>query len=98
MISSFREGAVEFEWDAAKAKKNRQKHGLGFEIAKSVFNDPLTVTFPDPTHSEMEERRITIGASDTGQILLIVHTDREDRIRIISARRATTKERRHYEG
>ncbi len=66
-------------------------------IAKSVFNDPLTMTFPDPEHSEMEERYITIGNSASGKILLVVHTDPGERIRLISARGVTSKERRIYE-
>ena len=85
---------MEFEWDTTKAKTNQEKHGVSFEVAKSAFNDPLTVTFPDLKHSEMEERFITMGTSANGDVLLVVHTDREERIRLISARRATTTERR----
>ncbi len=88
---------MEFEWDATKAKANRDKHRVGFEDAKAVFNDLMSITFPDPQHSEMERRHITIGAGGTGNLLLVAHTDRESRVRIINARRATARERRRYE-
>jgi uncharacterized DUF497 family protein len=88
---------VEFEWDATKAEANLRRHGVSFEAARAVFNDPLSITYSDPGHSETEDRYITMGISETGQILLVVHTDRQRRIRIISARTVTGKERRTYE-
>jgi uncharacterized DUF497 family protein len=88
---------MEFEWDAIKARTNLRRHGVSFEKAKSVFKDPLTMTFPDREHSEMEERYITIGASTSREILLVVHTDQGESIRLISARGVTSKERRAYE-
>lgn len=86
-----------FEWDAAKARANAWKHHVTFEEAVSVFTDPLLVTFPDTEHSELEERLISIGWSDHGRILLIIHTERVDVIRLISCRKATAAERRIYE-
>ncbi|HNR31824.1 MAG TPA: BrnT family toxin [Candidatus Hydrogenedentes bacterium] len=86
-----------FEWDASKARINSRKHGLSFEEAVSVFRDPLALTFPDPYHSDKEEREITIGHTDRRAIVFVSHCPRGDRIRIISARRATKGERRQYE-
>ena len=90
------------EWDAIKARANLKKHKVSFEEAKTVFNDPLLITFPDEEHSETEERFISIGMSVTSRILLVVHTEREVTeeiimIRIISCRKATALERRIYE-
>ncbi|MFN8491245.1 MAG: BrnT family toxin [Caldilineaceae bacterium] len=89
--------AIRFEWDASKAKKNLRKHKVSFEEAKTIFNDPFTVTYPDPEHSDNEERDITIGISARARLLLVVHTDEEGRVRIISCRKATLAERRFYE-
>lgn len=90
-----------FEWDRRKAHANLNKHGISFEEAKTVFNDPLLVTYPDDLHSEHEERFISIGYSNRTRLLLIVHTEQiasvEIRIRIISSRRATSTERQIYE-
>ncbi len=91
-----------FKWSASKANHNRKKHKVRFEEAKTVFNDPLLVTFPDEEHSETEDRYISIGLSAARRILLVVHTDHEENetvieIRIISARKATASERRVYE-
>lgn len=91
-----------FEWDARKAGQNIRKHKIGFEDAKTVFNDPLLITFPDNRHSAGEERLVSIGASATRKVLLVVHTEREEGedtkiIRIISCRKATASERRAYE-
>lgn len=91
-----------FEWDENKAKKNLRKHKVSFEEAKTVFNDPLLLTFPDEYHSDGEERYLSIGLSSRDKILLVVHTEREENektviIRIISCRRATALERRTYE-
>jgi uncharacterized protein len=86
-----------FEWDDEKAKENIKKHGVSFEEALTVFGDPLAKTFDDPYHSEEEHRELTIGLSLQTKLLLVVHTDRDETLRIISARPATPKERRTYE-
>jgi uncharacterized DUF497 family protein len=86
-----------FEWDPRKARSNFAKHGVGFEEASTIFGDPLSLTIPDPEHSKTEERFVTIGSAFTGKLLVVVHTDRGDNIRIISARRASRRERKSYE-
>lgn len=86
-----------FEWDKEKAISNLKKHGVSFEEAATVFSDPLSSTIPDPRHSQDEERHIIIGLSILGRHLVVVHTDRGDKIRVISARRATPGEIRNYE-
>ena len=86
-----------FEWHEAKARLNAQKHRVTFEEAVTVFSDPGLLTFPDRLHSASEERFISIGRSEPGRVLLVVHTERGDRIRIISSRKATSTERNHYE-
>lgn len=88
---------IDFEWDDEKAESNATKHGMSFEEAATVFGDPLAITFDDPDHSDEEDRFITIGLSALDRILVVCHTDRSDRIRIISARRATPRERKAYE-
>jgi uncharacterized DUF497 family protein len=88
---------VTYEWDPAKAAANARKHGVSFEEAASVFLDRAALTFPDPDHSEDEERAITIGQSARQRVLFVAHTEREDRLRIISARRATRQEKEQYE-
>lgn len=88
---------MEFEWDEIKAAGNLKKHKVSFTEAGTTFGDPLAVTFPDPDHSDDEDRFITLGTSDQGHILMVSHTDRDDRIRIISARKATRRERKTYE-
>ncbi len=88
---------MQFEWDPRKARQNLRKHGVGFDEAATVFGDPLAVTFPDPDHSEMEERLLTFGMSRQGRLLVISHTTRRPRVRIISARRMTRYERTIYE-
>ena len=88
---------VTVEWDPIKAGTNRRKHGVTFEEAATVFNDPLSSTIPDPMHSETEERFIIIGQSIQRRLLAVVHTDREDAIRIINARVANAHERKTYE-
>ena len=88
---------LEFEWDAHKAVENLKNHRVSFEEAKSVFNDPLLLTFPDPEHSEQEHRSINIGISSHARILLVVFTDRKGKVRVISSRKATAKERKLYE-
>ena len=86
-----------YEWDAEKARSNRRKHRIAFEQAATVFLDPSALTFPDPRHSQMEPREITIGHSTSGQVLFVAHCQRGDRTRIISARNATRNERKQYE-
>ena len=86
-----------FEWDAEKAEVNLRKHGVSFEEAATVFYDPLSLTVSDPLHSDEENRFIINGFSDKQRQLVVVHTDRSDKIRIISSRLATPEERRKYE-
>ena len=86
-----------FEWDARKARSNLAKHRVGFEEASTIFGDPLSLTIPDPEHSKTEERFVTMGSAFTGKLLVVVHTDRGDNMRIISARRANRRERKSYE-
>jgi len=86
-----------FEWDSRKARSNLAKHGIGFEEASTIFGDPLSLTIPDPDHSLREERYITMGTAFTGKLLVVVHTERGDNIRIISARPASRRERKVYE-
>jgi uncharacterized DUF497 family protein len=88
---------VHFEWDPRKAAANVRRRRLTFDEAATVLEDPLSTTFPDDAHSEDEARFVTIGASDRGRILVVAHTERHDTIRIISARRATRREREFYE-
>jgi len=88
---------MEFEWDPNKATSNLAKHNVSFQEASTVFSDSLSLTFPDPDRPRDESRYITIGESVQGQLLIISHTDRGQRIRIISARKVTRRERRIYE-
>ncbi|RAM50869.1 MAG: BrnT family toxin [Hapalosiphonaceae cyanobacterium JJU2] len=88
---------MEFEWNPNKAALNIEKHGVSFQEAATVFNDPLSVTFPDPDHSIGENRYVIIGISRFGQLLVVAHTDRGEKVRIISVRKATRQERRFYE-
>jgi uncharacterized DUF497 family protein len=86
-----------FEWDDEKAAENLTKHGISFSEASTVFADPLSRTIVDPLHSEAEERFIVLGRSGLQHTLVVVHTYRGDVIRIISARMATSHERKDYE-
>lgn len=86
------------EWDESKAQENLRKHGVSFEEAATVFGDPLSLTIDDPLHSAEEDRLIMIGQSYRGRMLVVVHAERGDNVRIISARLATPRERRTYEG
>ena len=91
-----------FHWDIDKARKNLHKHRASFEEAKTIFNDPWLVTFPDESHSDTEERYISIGISSTNRVLLVVHAEgHQDSagwiIRIVSCRKATALERKVYE-
>ncbi|MCP4657538.1 MAG: BrnT family toxin [bacterium] len=88
---------LDFEWDPDKAQRNLRNHRVAFREAATVFRDPLGITGYDPDHSEEEDRYMTIGASTTGRLLMVAHTDRHDRIRIISARELTRLERQAYE-
>ncbi|HLG14889.1 MAG TPA: BrnT family toxin [Blastocatellia bacterium] len=86
-----------YEWDAKKAKTNLRKHGVSFEDAATVFLDPLALTFPDPDHSVYEEREITIGRTRENLLVFVSHCPRGNRVRIITARKATRSEWRQYE-
>ena len=88
---------MEFEWNPDKADINLRKHNISFHEATTVFDDSLSVTFPDPDRSMGEERYVIIGMSELGKVLIVSHTDRENRIRIISARTANRQEKRFYE-
>jgi uncharacterized DUF497 family protein len=88
---------MEFEWDPEKAKANEFKHDLSFPEGASVFGDPLAITFPDPDHSVDEGRYLTFGLSRPGRYVVISHTQRAGKTRIISARLMTRRERRIYE-
>ncbi|MGA7238686.1 MAG: BrnT family toxin [Bryobacteraceae bacterium] len=92
-----KEPVMEFEWDTAKAESNVEKHGVNFAEAMTVFGDPLEVTIPDPDHSEGEFRFLSLGRSGQGRLLVVAYTEREGRIRLITAREAAPKERRRYE-
>ncbi len=91
------EYGLEFEWDLNKAEENLKAHKVSFNEAKTVFNDPFSITIPDSQHSFGEYRYIDIGRSSTGRILIVVYTERESSIRIISSRKPTKHERRKYE-
>lgn len=88
---------MKFEWNPEKANINLKKHGISFQESTTVFNDALSMTFPDPAHSIGECRYVIIGISGLGQLLVVSHVDRDSRTRIISARKATRQERRFYE-
>jgi uncharacterized DUF497 family protein len=88
---------MEFEWDAHKAVLNLKKHNVSFEEAATVFGDPLSITVPDPDHSLEEDRYILIGMSTNHRLLMVAHAERGDRIRIMSARELTRREREQYE-
>lgn len=88
---------MEFEWDPNKADSNLRKHGVSFEESATVFRDFLSITIPDPDHSQQEERFLTVGQSVLGRMLIVAHTDEGNRIRIISARELTAGERKAYE-
>jgi hypothetical protein len=89
--------ALRFRWDSRKAAANLQKHRVSFDEATTVFDDPLSVTIPDPDHSVGEQRLLLLGASNRGRLLVVAHAERKDSIRIISARRADRQERQTYE-
>ncbi|MGD2179810.1 BrnT family toxin [Lusitaniella coriacea] len=88
---------MKFEWDENKAARNLSKHGVEFEEAKTVFDDPLYIDFYDPDHSDEEERYLVVGESQRGRLLIVSYTERKDSIRLISAREVTRSEREFYE-
>jgi uncharacterized DUF497 family protein len=89
--------ALHFEWDDRKARSNLSKHGVSFEEASTAFGDPNSLTITDPVHSEEEERFILLGQTYRGKIVVVIHTERGENIRIISARPASRRERKTYE-
>jgi len=91
---------VSFEWDSSKATSNRRKHGVTFEEAQSVFYDDFAIQFFDKENSELEDRFLLLGHSNQSRTLLICHCEKQsgNRIRIISARKATAKECKFYKG
>lgn len=89
--------SLTFEWDPEKADENERKHGVSFAEAATVFGDPLSVTVADPDHSVGEARFLTIGMSHQQRLLVVAHADRDDAVRLISARAATRAERQAYE-
>lgn len=89
--------APQYEWDSNKAAQNLKKHGVAFEEAITVLQDPLGWTFFDPDHSDDASRFVTIGMSKRGRLLFVSHMERGSRVRIFSARRVTPRERRAYE-
>jgi uncharacterized protein len=88
---------MRFDWDQDKAVSNRSKHGVSFEEAKTVFDDPLYVDFYDPAHSEEEDRYLIVGESSQRRLLIASYTERGNLIRLISAREVTRTERKVYE-
>ena len=88
---------MEFEWDPNKARVNLSKHTVSFDEAKTVFQDPFYIVFDDPDHSFEEDRCVAIGQSIQSRLLFLSYTERENRIRLISARKATSNERELYE-
>ena len=88
---------MQFGWDSNKEARNRAKHGVAFVEACTVFEDPLSSTVRDPDHSEGEARFLTFGVSTEGRPLVVAHTEQDDRIRVISSRPMTRRERQAYE-
>ena len=88
---------MQFEWDAEKAASNLKKHGVSFQEAATAFGDPFSATIADPDHSEDEDRYVLLGETYQGRLVVVVHTDREETVRIISARLASRRERKSYE-
>lgn len=88
---------MQFEWDREKAESNLEKHGVAFPDAATAFGDPLSLTISDPGHSTDESRYVLVGHAVSGTLLVVVHTYRDEVVRLISARRATSLERRTYE-
>ncbi len=88
---------LRFDWDPKKALQNLEKHGVSFDEASTAFQDTTSITISDPLHSADEDRFVLLGYSHRNRLLTVVHTERGDRIRIVSARPATRKERLRYE-
>ena len=88
---------MHFEWDASKGASNLKKHRVSFDEAVTVFYDPLAATFDDPDHSQDESRFVTVGYSAQGRLLVVCHVERGRVVRLISARRATPRERKRHE-
>ncbi len=89
--------SLQFEWDPIKARSNIAKHGVSFDEASTVFQDAMSIVIGDPLHSVDEERFVLLGQSCRNRLLVVVHTERGNRIRLISARPANRKERKYYE-
>jgi uncharacterized DUF497 family protein len=96
-VVDFEFGELRFSWSDRKAALNLKNHGVGFEQAATVFLDPLARLYDDPDHSATERRYLLVGHSLTDRLLLVVHGEKGDTIRIVSARRATSRERRRHE-
>ena len=88
---------VDYEWDQEKAASNLDKHGVSFEEAATVFSDPLYIDFYDPDHSVDEHRYLIMGQSTAGRLLIVSYTERDEVVRLISAREVTSSERKAYE-
>jgi uncharacterized DUF497 family protein len=88
---------LKFEWDKRKAAANLKKHGVSFEETATAFGDPLSLTIPDPDHSIEEDRYLLVGVTSRRNLVVVAHTERNDTIRIVSARPATAGERKNYE-
>ena len=89
--------SLEFEWDPLKAEKNKRKHGITFLEGSTAFSNLHSLTIPDPDHSMLEHRFLHVGVSESGNLVVVSLTERSDRIRIISVRHASKRERKHYE-
>ena len=87
---------MRFEWDPEKTRQNVAKHGVSFEEAATAFADRLSITRFDPDHSDDEDRFLLLGATHVGHLVVVAHTERDDSVRIISARMASRRERRTY--
>ena len=87
----------EFEWDPAKERSNRRKHGVSFDEATTVFADPFSLNMPDPSHSVSEERFLALGRSSKARLLMVAYAERGPRTRLISARKASPGERHLYD-
>ena len=88
---------MQFEWDPGKDRQNQLKHGVSFDEASTIFGDPLALTIDDPDHSMEENRFLTTGLSNRQRLIIVAHTDRDDRVRLISARAVTEAERHAYQ-
>ncbi len=89
---------MQFDWDGSKAASNLHKPRVSFDEAVTVFYDPLAATFDDPDHPQDESRLVTVGYSAQGRLLVVCHVERSGGLRLISARRATPRERKRHEG